>query len=131
MKKITFLIFGLCWSFKAISQQIPSSEVLTASMPPGSKLLTQDQLVKFTRKNFTRTPIPADKKNIYQLDGIIISFWDIEQDTEYKRSLEEIRSGMLGVLKYAHDTVNFSKIITINNSQFLVYEYQKEDEVYL
>jgi alpha-amylase/alpha-mannosidase (GH57 family) len=130
MRNVVLFKVALLFSIYAIGQS-PKSNVVSISAPAGAIQLTKEQASELIHANFKQSSIPLDKENYYQLNGIIMSFWDIEQDTEYKRSLEEIRSGMLGVLKYAHDTVNFSKIITVNNSQFLVYEYQKDDEVYL
>jgi len=132
MKNITFFTICLFFSIHAIGQ-IPKSDVVSLSVPNGARSLTKEQLSKIVHNNFKRSGVPLNMENYYQLDGLIISFWDHEENVspEFQRSLEEIKSGMLGILKQNNDTVNFSKIITINSIQFLVYEYQKEDEVYL
>jgi hypothetical protein len=130
MKNIVFLIIGLLISSQLIGQT-PKSDVVSVRLPHGATSLTKEQLSKVAHNNFKRSGVPLDVENYYQLDGLIISFWDIEVNPDFNRSLEEIRSGMVAILKRNNDTVNFSKIITVNNIQFLEYEYQKDDEVYL
>jgi hypothetical protein len=132
MKKITFLIFGLCYCLTAISQQIPSSEVVIASMPPGSRLLTEDQVTKFTSEHFKRSQIPAGKKNIYQLDELIISFWDLSVNPEFKKSLKDSQSEISEYLgRDDANTINYTKLIRVNDIQFLIYQYERHGDVYL
>jgi len=132
MKNIIFLMLCLFLSIKVLGQT-PKSDVVSVSVPNGAISLTRDQLSKVVRVNFKRSGIPLDVQNYFQLDGLIISFWDYETGVgpESQRSLEEIKLGILGIMRYTPDTVNFSKIITVNNIQFLVYEYQRKNEVYL
>ena len=131
MKKISFLIIGLFIS-AFTSAQIPSSDVVSAAMPNGAKLLTKEQLQSFTKNNYKRSQIPTDKKNIYQLDGVLISFWDLSVNPGFERSLQASQSEMLGYLgRNSENTINYSKIIKVNNIQFLLCEYQKQDEVFL
>jgi len=73
-----------------------------------------------------------NKENYYKLDGVLISFWDLSVNPEFKKTLQASQSEMLGYLaRNKENTVNFSKIITVNNIQFLVCQYQKQNEVYL
>jgi hypothetical protein len=124
---IPVLLFGL-----KLSGQAPISEVVDATLPKGAKLLTKEQLIAYTKSNYKRSQIPTDKKNTYQLDGLLISVWDLSVNPGLKRSLQASQSEMLGYLKRnTENTINYSKIITVNNIQFLVCEYQKQDEVYL
>jgi len=132
MRKIIFFIAGLFFTQYVIAQQAPSSEVVTAVMPKGAIKLTQDQLVRFTSKNYKSSAMPLNKENTYQLDGILISFWDLRVNQEFKKSLPASQKEILEVLRLNDfNKVNYSKIITVNNKQFLVYDYEIEDECYL
>jgi hypothetical protein len=135
MKKAFFSIIGLLFGLTGICQ-IPKSEVVNATLPQGTKSLTKEQTSTILRNNFKRNEVPTDNKslniqNYYQMNGLIIAFWDDEVNPPFNRSLEEISSGMTGIFKYNHDTVNFNRIITLNNVKYLEYEIQKEDEAYL
>jgi hypothetical protein len=128
--KNLFLIACLFFNIGAWGQ-VPKSDVVSASLPKGAISLRKEQVSKIVHDNFKRSSIPLDVENYYQLDGIVMSFWDDEVNPEFKRSLEDIQLGMLGIFKRNNDVVNFSKIISVNNIRFLVYEYQIDDEVNL
>jgi hypothetical protein len=131
-QKITLLILNLFFGLYAMGQQNPSSEVVSATMPIGTKHLTKAKVLDYVHKNYKRSQISVDRKNIYQLDGLLISFWDLSINPEFKKSLQDSQSEMLGLLKRnPENVINYYKIITVNNIQFLIYEYQKQDEVFL
>ncbi len=112
--------------------QAPTSEVVSANMPKGATKLSREQLTNYVHNNFKQSALPLEKENLYQLDGLIISFWDLSVNPEFKKSLQASQSEMLAVLKRnSENTINYSKIITVNNIQYLVYQYQKNDEVFL
>jgi len=132
MKKIVFLIAGLSLRLIVMGQQIPSSDVVDASMPNGAKLMTKEQVIDYTKRNYKRSEISPERKNIYQLDGLIISFWDLSVNPGFKKSLQASRAEMQELFSWNKEiVVNLSKIITVNNIQYLVYEYQKNDEAFL
>jgi len=131
MKKILFLIAGLFLSLYAVGQ-VPSSNVVIATMPKGATKLTRDHLLNIVHNDYKRSSIPLDKENTYQLDGVLISFWDLSVNPEFKKSLKASQSEMLEYLgRNKENVVNYSKIISVNNIQYLVCEYQNNDEVYL
>jgi ABC-type antimicrobial peptide transport system permease subunit len=130
MRKVILLITALFFSICAIGQA-PKSKVVSINVPAGAVQLTKEQAAEVIHANFKQTSIPLDKENYYQLNGLVMSFWDDEVNPEFNRSLEDIRSGILGVFHYNHDVVNFAKIILVNNVHFLIYEFQKDDGVVL
>lgn len=129
MKKIVFLIIGMIISFTVKGQQDPESDVVSVKMPSGAKSITKTQLLEFTRSKYKNhvTMVPPEKKNIYLLDGILISFWDIGVNPEFKKSLESTQQEILGMYKRFGDTVLYSKIVTINTARFLIYNYHVKD----
>ncbi len=132
MKKISFLVAGLFLSHFAMSQVNGHSDVVNITIPKKAAKLTKEKLVTYTNSNYKRSQVPIDKENIYQIDGLIVSFWDVPASESNKRDLPVIQSEILGILKRNNENViNYSKIITVNNIQFLVFEYQKGDEVFL
>lgn len=130
MKKTIFLIGSLFFSLLAVGQA-PASNVVIATMPKGATKLQGQQLSKFVHDNYKGLGIPLDKENTYKVDGILISFWDLYVNPGFKKSLQASQAEMLGIRRLNKDTVNFSKIISVNNIHFLVYEYQKSNEVFL
>ena len=116
----------------ALGQQTPSSTVVTATMPQGATKPTKDELAKYIHDNYKRSQVPLDKTNTYKLNGLLISFWDLSINPPFKKSLEASQSEILGYLKQnSENTINYSKIITVNDIRFLVYVYQKGNEEYL
>jgi hypothetical protein len=103
MKKAVLSLLGVFLVFKGICQP-PKSDVLDATIPRGSLAINKDQAASFLRGNFKGHEIPIDNKqlnnvNYYTLDGIIISFWDVETDIHYKKSIESKGAGIIGMLK--------------------------------
>ena len=132
MKKIFSLIAGLLFSLSVLGQPLPTSEVVNAAMPKGSRLLTKEQLISYINNNFKISQVPTDKVNLYLLDGLIISFWDLSVNPESKRTLQDSQSEVLEYVgRNKENVINYSKIVAFNNIQFLLFEYQKQDEVYL
>jgi len=131
MKKILFLIAGLFLFFYAVGQT-PSSNVVTATMPKGATRLTRAQLINIVHNNYKKSGIPLDKGNTYQLNGILISFWDLSVNPEFKKSLKASQSEMVGYLsRNKENIIHYSQIIKVNNIHYLVCEYQNDDEIYL
>jgi hypothetical protein len=130
MKKTIFLITGLFISLYTMGQS-PTSDVFNATAPKGAKKLTREQLTNYVHSNYKRSGLPLDKENTYQVDGLLISYWSLSVNPDFKKSLKSTQSEMLAVLKENNNMINDSRIIKINNIQFLVYEYQKENEVTL
>jgi hypothetical protein len=126
------LILGICsvLCIRSLCQH-PQSNIVSINVPQDAISLSKEEAARTIHANFKRSSIPLGKENYYKVDGIIVSFWDHEENAIHENTLEEIRSGMLGILKRTHDTVNISKIIKINDMQFLVYEFQNENEVHL
>jgi hypothetical protein len=120
---ISISLHGVC--------QTPNSKIVNASMPVGTTALTKEQAAHLLHANFRRPSMPLNKDNYYRSDGLIVSFWDVEENPGFEKSLEDLRSGIIGLLKENKDSVNFSKIIKVNEMNFLVYEYQKDGEVHL
>lgn len=131
MKKVTLIIICTLLGLRTIAQ-IPKSRVVDAAMPNGAIRLTNEQLKDYIRNNYKKSGVPLDKDNVYQIDGVIISFWDLHVNPQFKKSLEASQKEILGYLKWTdHNNVNFSKIITVKGVRYLEYEYQKYDEVFL
>jgi hypothetical protein len=131
MKNIVFLIIGSFCSLYAIGQT-PASTVVDITIPKGASRLSHEQLTKYISNNFKRSGVPLNKENTYQLNGMIISFWDLSVNPKFKKSLKATQTEMLSTLKLVDNLIIInSQIITVNNVRFLEYEYQIEDEVYL
>jgi hypothetical protein len=135
MKKVVLSLLGIFLVFEGICQP-PKSIVLDATIPRGSLAINKDQAASFLRGNFKGHEIPIDNKqlnnvNYYTWDGMIISFWDVETDMHDKKSIEGKAAGIIDLFRRFNDTVNFNRIVTINDIKFFEYEYQINGEIYL
>jgi hypothetical protein len=134
VKKTLSLIIGVFFSGFAIGQANPSSNVVNLKVPERAVKLSTDDVQTFIKANgFKHSQLAFEKRRkFYEVDGLIISFWDIPMNPTHKRSLQKMQDEGLGILKDDKENIiKFSKIESINNIQFLIYEYQKEDEVFL
>jgi hypothetical protein len=131
MKKIRLAVAGLLVSIHAFSQ-VASSETFGATVPKEASKLTRKQLVNILHDNYKWPAIQPNRENIYQLNGLLISYWGLSVNSDYHKNLEASQKEILGYLKRDElNTINESKIVVVNNIKFLVYEYQRGDEVYL
>jgi len=131
MKKIFLLLAGLFCSLYAMGQA-PTRDVFTADTPKGATRLSKEQLLSYMHHNFKTSAVPDDKEHTYKLDGLLISYWSLSVNPEFKKSLQASESEILAVLKRnPENVIHYSKIVSANKIQFLVYEYQRNDEVLL
>lgn len=63
-------------------------------------------------------------------DGVIACFWALPAGTVKSNPLEEMQTRMVAVLE-KNNTVNYAHIEIINNTRFLIYEFESDGEVYI
>ena len=125
------LLLCLFLSTYTVAQTI-SSEVVNASIPKGAKHISTEELSNYLKSNYKYSQISFNRANVFKMGRLIISFWDLSVNPVSKKSLEDSQLEILGYLKYnPENVINFSKIETINNIRFLIYQYQKGDETFL
>src|ERR1700741_246222 len=114
MKAFIFLSLCLFSSYFAF-WQAPSGETFNAAAPREAKKLTKERFLSIVRRDYKRSVISENHENIYQLDGLLISYWGLSVRPDYNKSLEASRSEMLGILKISppKNIVDFSKIIVV------------------
>jgi len=131
----TFIFLSLCLFFSYFAYgQAPSDETFNAAAPRGAEKLTKERFRSIVHRDYKRSVISENHENIYQLDGLLISYWGLSVKPDYDKSLEASQAEMLEILKISppKNIVDFSKIIVVNNIKFLVYQYHNEyDEFFL
>jgi hypothetical protein len=101
-------------------------------MPKGAVKLSRDQVKSFLGKDDQYGNIPFDRENYYKLDGMIISFRDLNFSRDFTKPLKATEAEMLEGLRLVKENVlDYSKIITVNGIQFLVYQYENGDNLFL
>ena len=131
MKKIFVVILIMSLSIHAIGQST-SSEVVNASVPKGAKHISTEELSNYLKSNYKHTIIPTEKPNIFKINDIIIGFWDLSVNYDSKKSLEKLQSEIIGYHSLnPKSAIYFSKIETVNNVKFLIYEYKNDDDIHL
>ena len=86
----TFLLFLFLNSY-AIGQ-VSSSEVVNASIPKGAKRILKDDLSNYLKNNYKHSQVPVEKADIFKLNEIIIGFWDLSVNPDFKKSLKDSQS---------------------------------------
>jgi hypothetical protein len=129
MKKLTLLTVALLFGLCALGQDV-STDIFTATAPVGAPKLTGQALMDYVHANYKKTLVPSNQDNTYLADGVIICFWALPAGTVKSKPLEEMQTRMVAVLEKSN-TVNYSRIETINNTRFLIYEFESDGEVYI
>jgi len=110
--------------------QVDVNNVFTATPPKDATSLTGEQLQTYLRSHFTVTLVPGNHETTYLADGVIICFWDLKANPPYYKPIDSLQARMVrGSSK--NSTINYSRFETINNVRFGIYEFQKDDEVYI
>lgn len=129
MKKITLFTIGLLFSLCVLGQEV-STEIFMATAPAGGTKLTGQALADYLHANYKKTLVPSNQDYTYLADGIIVCFWGLPAGTVKSKPLEEMQTRMIAVLE-KNNTVNYTRIETVNNTRFLIYEYESDGEVYI
>jgi len=129
MKKLTLLTVGLLFGLFALGQQV-TTDIFTAIAPSGSAKLTGQALQDYVHSNYKKTLVPSNQEDTYLADGVIICFWGLPAGTVKSKPLEEMQTRMVEVLQ-KNNTVNYARIYTINNTRFLIYEFESDGEAYI
>src|ERR1700744_188691 len=109
-EKVVLLILLISFNLSVAFGQAPQSEVVNADMPAGAKQLTKEQLSTYVHKNYKVSQMPKKRENTYQLDNLLIAFWDLSVNPEFKKSLKASQAEILEYLKWTDDNViNYSK----------------------
>src|SRR6185503_5062436 len=131
MKKINLLIICFLLGYSAFGQ-VPSTETFGATVPKEAIKLDRDHVLSIAHKTLRQSYVAPGIENTYQLDGLVISYWGLSVSPDNTKSLEDSQKEILGLLKRNEgDIVKNSKIVTVNNIRFLVYEYHRGDDVSL
>jgi len=129
MKKLTLLAIGLLLGFCALGQEV-STDIFTATAPAGATKLTGQALADYVRNNYKKSHLPSNQENTYLADNVLICFWGLPAGTVKSKPLEEMQTRMVAVLQ-KNNTVNYARIETINNTRFLIYEFETDGEVFI
>jgi len=117
--------------FYVIAQAL-SKKTFSATVPKEAIKLDRGHALSLVHQNSRPSYTPPGIDNTYQLNGLIISYWGLSVPADYHKTLENTQTEILGYMKLGKPTpVVFSKIIAINNIRFLVYEYQRGDDLNL
>lgn|GEM_PF-919689 len=117
-----------------VAQPPVKSMVVSGGIPDRAVRLSNAQAEAIiTKEGYKHSQVTLDdKRNLYQIDGLLVSCWDVPISPDDKRSLEQMRIEGRAILNLNKDNiVNFSNIETINNVRFLITEYERGDEVFL
>lgn len=123
------IIISLICSLTFIQQQEPLSSLVNIKPPRNNERLSKSQYSLLIKKRFGKNrTIDEDVKNIYEIDGMILTFKDMILDNDYSKSnaksLPQIKDEMVEMMKHLHLKNNLDKaeIVKINNIDFFLFK---------
>jgi len=131
MKKINFLIIAtLCCSLHSLGQSNIKSYVADISLPKEANKMTKEQTLSLINNRYKKTMMFRSYNNVYYIGNIIVYFEDMYNGDD-ELTLSRHKQSTEGFNKRYGSKIIESKIITVNNIQFFVFEYQEGDEINL
>ncbi|MBD1394891.1 hypothetical protein [Mucilaginibacter glaciei] len=136
MKTILLIIFALFFSLTAKSQYFKLNHGVYTIAPQAAKKLTKAEIANFITNDYKHSQIISKNELVYQSNHLLISYWDLFTNVEFRKSLEQIQKSMVNLLTNSEVSlkgtkITISKIITVNGTRYLILEYQMDDEVFL
>ncbi len=110
------------------------SNIVSITLPKKTEKISKSAYFDHLHRNYKNYNTGDEKvdgffRKTYKIDNILIKFYDADRSYDPKKTLVKFQNQFLEMMKWGGITVNFSKIITVNNIQFLVYEHQIDDEM--
>ncbi len=129
MKKYLIIILSLlCWS-SAKSQEKITNQVATVQLPKGSQKIALSNFESYGKKNFKRRIASAKGSNSFIVDNaLLVSINELTVTAGTKRTLEKWKMQLEDVYRHTGSPWDVSKIETISNNRFFIFEDHKGDE---
>jgi hypothetical protein len=132
MKNIYLILLTFTSCFPAVCQQLPKSNVANIIIPKEATKLTKEQTISLIKANFKHPKKISNYDNIYNIDGIVISVSDEVNMQDYNYTIENQKAETESLYKRnKQGKIIQSKIISINNELFYVFEHEEDDEITL
>ena len=134
MKNVFILIFGIFSLIPSTTTlQEPVSSVVNVSVPRGAVKLNHSEMVANLQKMSKVSELKSVKsKNLFKVNDALLAFWDLEVTEGNAKSLPAIKSEVLELYKLDQNiVVKESKIIKMNDQNFLILKYRNGDSNYI
>ncbi|MBD1394089.1 hypothetical protein [Mucilaginibacter glaciei] len=128
MNKILIVFITTLISCSATAQNLSTIKRVDAVVPYGSKKMSKTDVSSFVKANFKYSEIDIDKAVVYQNNHLLISYWDIFANPDFRQKLEKVQKGIVYSIKEDGHTLDYSKIITVNGIRYFVIQYEKNNE---
>jgi hypothetical protein len=135
MKKILILLVCLLQCLVALCQKNVLKSNAIVIIPQNAQKLSSTQLSDYVKTNFKdfKPPIPMNSEHAYKINNVLLSYWDVNESSEqFKKPLKAVQSEGLSLFNLTKAyTVNSSKIITVNNIQFSIINFQHGNDAFI
>jgi hypothetical protein len=132
-KILLFLFVFQCFSASCQKNVLKSNAIVI--IPQNAQKLSSTQLSDYVKTNFKdyKPPIPLNSEHAYKINNVFLSYWDVNESSEqFKKPLKAVQSEALEGMSWNKAyVVNSSKIITVNNIQFLIINYQRGNDAFI
>jgi hypothetical protein len=126
MKKIILLSISIVYSISCMAQLTHSSEFVKLNLPNGAYKLNKQQIDALPgKKTITKMDEQIRPPYVYNIDNIILSFHNVNQDSINNNLLgnKKFLDELAGAFKRHGNNSYISNIKKVNNKQVLVANY--------
>ncbi|MCC8424364.1 hypothetical protein [Mucilaginibacter sp. UR6-11] len=134
MNKIILLIIGLLFSLDSIAQEITIGTTADVKLPPNAEKIDKQSMIARSGRLYGNSQLQHWSKtdNLYKLDDITLSIWDVHHAKDDTRTLDDIKIQMLGLFENDKSIkVSDATIKKVKNHWFLIIKYQKGEPFYV
>jgi len=132
MKKFLLIFACLIYSINTFGQEGPTTrEVMQLTLPKGTEKLDEEKLNNLSHNRFNEKTTSDFHDHIFKKDSLLIYYMNLSFPRILRKSLESNQIMMVSLLGQAKDTVDYSKIISVNNIRFLIIEYHDKNTMYI
>ncbi len=128
METLYIIIIAVLSNLYSMAQQNPASQVAEIALPKEANKMNKEQTLAFVQKNFKHLKILNDYNNTYYIDKVGITVRDQQIPPDDKLTLEMHKRMTEDFNKRYGGTIVDSKIITVNNIRFFIFEDEVDQE---
>jgi len=124
MKKALFVLLLLTPGLLTFSQVKEPDALVIKSLPKDTRAITQEEFTSFSHQQFNYFQQPLGDQHFYKKEGMLLSYRNSEDIPVTRHSLESKQQQWVSLFKkWTGTSVNESRIVTINNTRFLIIDY--------
>ncbi|MVN92581.1 hypothetical protein [Mucilaginibacter aquatilis] len=129
----TLRLFSACLLTSAytFAQDTTGTHLVTFSLPKKVQKLSKQQYLDYGKKSFNKSYTALPNDHVYLTEGLLVTIRDRETESTKKRTLEQLKREMEEVIGSGNGTYTQSRIVTVDNRKFYIFEFYIKNEGHL